>query len=89
MEPWRARSRPPRSAAARSNSEADWRRAIGRKVSLRYRLHGDAEHRFSEAVGFVQSVDKDDFVRVSIVNRRGELTQVRLEDIEAAKLFPD
>ena len=88
MAPWRAPTRPPRSAAARSNSEQDWRRALGRKVSLRYRLHDDPEHGVSEAVGFVQSVDHDDVVRVSIVNRRGEVTRVPLDDIEAAKLFP-
>ena len=88
MAPWRARSRPPRSGAARSNSEADWRRALGRKVSLRYRLHDDPEHEVAEAVGFVQSVERDDVVHISIVNRRGKLTRVPLDDIEAAKLFP-
>ena len=78
----------PRSAAARSRSEDDWRRALGRKVTLRYRVHDDPEHEVAEAVGFVQSVDRGDGVHISIVNRRGELTRVPLDDIEAAKLFP-
>ncbi|MDQ4095115.1 MAG: hypothetical protein M3174_02785 [Actinomycetota bacterium] len=66
----------------------DWKKALGRKVSLRYRLHDDPEHRFSEAIGFVQSVGENDGrTTVSIVNKRGETTVVALADIEAAKVF--
>jgi len=56
---------------------------------LRYRLRHDPEHPFSESIGFVQSVSTEGGrTVVAIVNRRGETTEIALEDIEAAKLFP-
>ena len=58
-------------------------------MSLRYRTHDDPEHPFSEAIGVVQSVDgSGDATRISIVNRRGSVTEVPIVDIEAAKAFP-
>jgi hypothetical protein len=62
----------------------EWRALLGRKVSLRYRLHGDAAYPFSEAVGVVQAVD-DDVVKV--LSRRAELVSVVIEDVLAAKVF--
>ena len=88
---------PPRSAAARNNppqrgfrpsTEADWKRCLGRRVTLRYRLRDDSEHPFSEALGTVQSVSSDERdVVVSLVDKRGEVRAVRLNDIEAAKVM--
>ena len=58
---------------------------MGRKVSLRYRLHDDPEHPFSEAIGVVMSVGEDD---LQIVGKRGEVVSIPIGDIEASKLFP-
>lgn len=67
---------------------ADWVQLLGRKVSIRYRLH-DSHHAFSEAIGVVQSVTPpgDDVARVTVVNRRGEARSVPIEDIVSAKVF--
>ena len=78
----------PSASVVRPASAADWKKALGRKVSLRYRLHDDPEHPFSEAIGFVQSVTDEPATTVSIVNKRGETTEIALSDIEAAKIFP-
>ena len=66
-----------------------WRRYLGRKVSLRYRLHGDAEHPFSEAVGMVASVraEPERRAEIDVVNRRGVASTVPLDDVMAAKVF--
>ena len=88
MAPWRAPTRPPRSAAARSNSEEDWRRALGRKVSLRYRLHDDPAHAFSEAIGVVMRVaGSSDDETVGIVKRTGQVVDIPARDIVAAKII--
>jgi len=69
---------------------SDWRPHLGRKVSIRYRLHDDPSHSVSEAVGVVQAVGPDDegVERVHIVNRRAEVSSVPVGDVVAAKLFP-
>jgi len=66
-----------------------WRRYLGRKVSLRYRLHDDSAHPFSEAIGMVASVRSDSGspAEIHIVNRRGVSSTVPLEDVVAAKVF--
>ena len=96
MAPWRAPLRPPRSAAARSSSlrgfrpssEADWKLCLGRRVSLRYRLHDDPEHPFSEALGAVQSVSIGERgAQISVVDRRGAVLTIDLEDIDTAKVL--
>ncbi|MDQ3985288.1 MAG: hypothetical protein M3280_02165 [Actinomycetota bacterium] len=70
-------------------SEQDWKQSLGRKVSIRFRLHDEREHPFSEAIGMVQSVrGEGESVEIEIVNRTGKVTSVPLADIEAAKLFP-
>ena len=59
-------------------------------MSVRYRLHDDPAHPFSEAIGMIQAVETDaagDWV-VQIVNRRGQVSELRVDDILAAKLFP-
>ncbi len=67
----------------------DWKAVLGRKVSIRYRLHDDPAHPFSEAIGMVQAVRGEEGAeRVEIVNRRGEVASVATDDILAAKLFP-
>jgi hypothetical protein len=68
-------------------SRSAWKALLGTKVSLRYRLQGDESHPFSEAIGMVQSVDRDDDGNsvLTVVNRRGEASSMALDDILAAK----
>lgn len=67
----------------------DLNQHLGRKVSLRYRLHGDPEHPFSEAVGFVASVKSSQGDEVlTIMNRRGETVAVPAPDLLALKVLP-
>jgi hypothetical protein len=66
-------------------SADEWRALIGRKVSVRYTLHDDPEHPFSEAIGVLQSVTG---ARLRILRRRGEVVDVALDDVLAAKVFP-
>ncbi len=87
---WRARSRPPKSAA--NNPERlppprpeDWTRYLGRKISIRLRLHGDPDHPFSEAIGVVSQVTRTD---LSILNKKGETVTVAFADVIAGKVFP-
>ena len=54
-------------------------------MSLRYRLHEDPEHPFSEAIGVVMSVDESN---IQVMNKRGETVSIPIVDIEASKLFP-
>ncbi len=90
--PWRVLLHPPRSAAANNEQVGklpeDWTQLLGRKVSIRYRLH-DGDHAFSEAIGVVQSVTPpgEDAARVTVVNRRGEARSVPIEDIVTTKVF--
>src|ERR671917_1142069 len=61
---WRVPSPPRRNGANKGSppsprgvpSDADWAGLLGRKVSVRFRLHGEA-HPQSETVGVVQSVE--------------------------------
>ncbi|MDQ3963941.1 MAG: hypothetical protein M3277_08550 [Actinomycetota bacterium] len=87
---WRAPSRLPKNAA--SNSERlppprpeDWTAYLGRKISIRLRLHGDPEHPFSEAIGVVSRVSGTD---LSILNKKGETVTVAFDDVIAGKVFP-
>jgi hypothetical protein len=67
----------------------EWRMLLGRKVSIRYRLHGDPDHSFSEAIGVVMSVaDSDRGEQITIVTRRGAEVVVGAEDVLAQKTFP-
>ena len=55
----------------RDGAGTGWTDRLGRKVSVRYRLHGDPEHPFSEAVGVVASVTADgDTEIVTLIDRR-------------------
>ena len=67
----------------------DWKPHLGRKVSLRYKLH-DADHPFSEAIGVVSSVqaDQDGQQTLSVLTRSGETRSIPVADIVATKLFP-
>ncbi len=69
---------------------ADWAPYLGNKVSLRYRLRGDPQHPFSEAIGVLASLeDAPDGARLlRIFNRRGNQISVPVDDILAAKIFP-
>jgi hypothetical protein len=67
----------------------DWSEQLGRKVSVRYRLHGDPIHPFSEAVGVVASVATDrDAQVVTIIDRRGKAIAIPAPDLLAVKVFP-
>ncbi len=67
----------------------DWRPYLGRKVSLRYRLRGDPEYSFSEAIGVLVAVEESEGdARLKILKRRGEQVVVAARDVEAAKIFP-
>ena len=69
--------------------ELEWKTLLGRKVSIRYRLHGDPEHPFSEAIGVVMSVaDSDQGEQIKILTRRGDEVVVGAEDVLAQKTFP-
>ena len=71
-------------------TEEVWRSLLGRKVSIRYRLRDDpAEHAVSEAIGIVMSVksDETDGAEVSIVDQRGEITKVAIDDVMAGKAW--
>lgn len=67
----------------------EWKTLLGRKVSIRYRLHGDPEHPFSEAIGVVMSVaDSDQGEQITILTRRGHEVVVGAEEVLAQKTFP-
>ena len=67
----------------------DWKPHLGRKVSLRYKLH-DSEHPFSEAIGVVSGVETDASGKqtLAVLTRSGETRSVPVDDIVASKLFP-
>jgi ribosome maturation factor RimP len=67
----------------------EWRKLLGRKVSLRARNPGSDGHPFTEAIGMVQSVAADDqgFESVVVVNRRGEARSIRIDDVLVAKIL--
>jgi hypothetical protein len=71
------------------NNPRLWRGQIGRKASMRLRNPGDTTHPFTEAVGVIQSVERDengDF-RLTLITRRGEARAAAIADILAAKIF--
>lgn len=67
----------------------DWKPHLGRKVSLRYKLH-DSDHPFSEAIGVVASVETDASGNqiLSVLTRSGDTRSVPANDVVAGKLFP-
>ena len=72
-------------------SEADlpWKDLLGKKVSIRFRLHGDPQHSFSEAIGVVMAIDPSERAdRITILTRRGEEVVVDASDVLARKTFP-
>ena len=82
---------PPRRNEASSLPTAEeWGRNLGRKVSIRFKLHDDPAHGFSEAIGVVQSIrpNESGVVELGILTRRGETRFVPIVDILAAKLWP-
>ena len=72
-----------------SDPVVDWKPHLGRKVSIRYRLH-DSAHPFSEAIGVISSVASDDESgqTLTILSKRGESRSIPASDILASKLFP-
>ena len=68
---------------------SSWKSLLGRKVSIRFRLRGDPEHPFSEAIGVVMAVDPSDGdERIKILTRRGDEVVVAASDVLARKTFP-
>ncbi|MDQ4065188.1 MAG: hypothetical protein M3161_04005 [Actinomycetota bacterium] len=61
-----------------------WAQLLGRKISIRYRLHDD-KHSHSEAIGVVAQVGGG---RIGLLNRHGDRVDVAIGDIEAGKVFP-
>ena len=96
MAPWRARSHPRRNAAAsepealeRLDASTDFKPHLGRKVSLRYRLHDDPAHPFSEAIGVVMSVEEQSGrPHVVILTKKSERRAIPIDDVIAGKLLP-
>ena len=87
MARWRARTRLPRSAAA--NNPTDWHKLLGRKISIRYRLHDDPEHPFSEAIGVISGVQQTEQGQsIAILTRRGQTVDIATDDVLALKEFP-
>ncbi len=78
----------PPAGFERPESEADWRRFLGRKASIRYRLPPSADMPSSEAIGVVAGVESDPSPSVSILDKRGESKVIAIDDIEAAKVWP-
>ncbi|HEX2050943.1 MAG TPA: hypothetical protein VHJ34_09985 [Actinomycetota bacterium] len=76
-----------RLTAAELTSPDAWAQLLGARVTLRYRLHGDAGHPFSEAAGVVRAVahGEEGPDCVEIVTRRGDVRRVPLGDVVAAK----
>lgn len=70
-------------------TEQEWRSLLGRKVSVRYRVHDDPAHPFSEAIGMVQEVAPDPSGRIviAIVNRRGVTYRFDMDDLIAGKAW--
>jgi hypothetical protein len=79
-----------RNAASNPSTAEEWSGHLGRKISIRYKLHDDPAHGFSEAIGVVQSVRPNEagVSELGILTRRGETKYVPIEDVLAAKLFP-
>lgn len=72
-----------------SDKDLPWKELLGRKVSIRYRLHGDPDHPFSEAIGVVMSVEpSDQGEQITIVTRKGAELVVGAGDVLARKTFP-
>ena len=61
---------------------------LGRKISIRFRLHDDAAP-FSEAVGVISAVtDSAGAERIEVMKRSGDVVSVDVPDIVAMKVFP-
>ena len=72
-----------------SVSPGSWTDHLVRRFSLRFRLHDDPAHPFSEAVGVLMSVTHDERGEVlSFVHRSGKTFTIHSADVLAAKLFP-
>ena len=86
---WRAPTLPRKSAASSSErlppaDATDWPRYLGRKISIRHRLHGDPSHEFSEAIGVVAGIGDG---ALSILTRKGETVTVAFADVIAGKVM--
>ena len=65
-----------------------WRALLGRKITIRFALAGDAEHPFSEAIGVIAGVSETDDPTVTIIGRDGESTVVASSSVLQGKVFP-
>ena len=64
--------------------------SLGQKVSMLFRIRGDSEHPFSEAVGLLQRVDRtaDAGLTYHVVRRSGEMIAVPASDVIKLKMVP-
>ncbi|MBW3588462.1 MAG: hypothetical protein KY429_03495 [Actinobacteria bacterium] len=78
-----------RARNAAANSPEDLSRLIGRKLTLLFKIEGDSEHPFSEAVGLLQRVvSTDSGSELYILKRNGEIVVVAESAIVSYKVIP-
>ena len=86
--PWRVHSLRPRSVAGTPDPEKGWPNALGRKVSVRLRLHGDPNHSHTEALGVVRSVrEAEGGFDIELVTRSGRDVSFTSADVTHVKVF--
>jgi hypothetical protein len=62
---------------------------LGSRLSILYRIEGDSEHPFSEAVGVLQKVDEvPSGVILEILKKGGAVTRIAKNDIVTLKVIP-
>jgi hypothetical protein len=72
----------------RLDSTTDFKQHLGRRVSLRYRVHDDAAHPFSEARGVVMSVETDPGgPNVVILTKKSKRRVVPIDDVITGKVL--
>jgi hypothetical protein len=72
----------------RLDSTTDFKQHLGRKVTLRYRVHDDAAHPFSEAIGVVMSVGTDSGgPSVVILTKKSKRRVVPINDVITGKVL--
>ena len=72
----------------RLDSTTDFKQHLGRRVTLRYRVHDDAAHPFSEAIGVVMSVETDSAgPSVVILTKKSKRRVVPIDDVITGKVL--
>lgn len=72
----------------RLDSTTDFKQHLGRKVTLRYRVHDDAAHPFSEAIGVVMLVETESGgPNVVILTKKSKRRVVPIDDVITGKVL--